>query len=724
MINNDQKFDEKNFSIYPLYTENRKDIIQIMQMINAALDNSSQTFFLGLYYMDLICTNKNFEKILKSFYEDKEDDLKIEINNNDLVMISLACLIIATKYNENDPHVPNIISFINLCSYYSYNKYNYQVSDLSKAEVIVIKFLEYKLNFFTLYHFFTFFFTHGFLFEKIFENEKIKEKKYEKNEVLEKIYIQSREIMDKFIGDNENIIYILGKNIYFTAIQILIWSIEHILNIPLVELINEEKNIFELLYNINYDENKENNEIIKNKIQNIYDNIIKKDIDKEKNNTSNVNPNNNETLAQTQISSDNKENYLSNETYTKMNNDNINNKNNNMSISSDNFYLEKFKNKYNYFKISKNDYKNKNINLNANTNKMTKYMPKYRYISKIKKIKSKSTDNYKYKQLFQFGNNINKSQINSFNYSSDKKKIIEKKREEEEEEKDTNLKNSEENFAKKILKNINNISICTNINKNNDNNMSDSLNKYKNNSICLNYRYDSRNNNNDVHKSNISNDFKNNKRDNLNNNKGYITQKYNNNMKLYNDQNLNENNREMVNKTKAILDKLNFTYTGNPNTIDFNIINGEKYVPNKPLNFYYNKLYDNNNLTFKNKKSYLLNDRYNIKDMKENIQDNTNNNSNKFNSTNISSHSKNKNINYFKTKKYGNDSLYSYNMNNNNNELIYRKEEKKLNNNLSRYGTYYQYGKLNKYENIDKFCNIFQKKEYIPFNFRSCNKYY
>ena len=254
--------------------------------------------------------------------------------------------------------------------------------------------------------------------------------------------------------------------------------------------------------------------------------------------------------------------------------------------------------------------------------------------------------------------------------------------------------------------------------------MSDSLNKYKNNSICLNYRYDSRNNNNDVHKSNISNEFKNNKRDNLNNNKGYITQKYNNNMKLYNDQNLNENNREMVNKTKAILDKLNFTYTGNPNTIDFNIINGEKYVPNKPLNFYYNKLYDNNNLTFKNKKSYLLNDRYNIKDMKENIQDNTNNNSNKFNSTNISSHSKNKNINYFKTKKYGNDSLYSYNMNNNNNELIYRKEEKKLNNNLSRYGTYYQYGKLNKYENIDKFCNIFQKKEYIPFNFRSCNKYY
>ena len=283
MINNAHKINQIDMSHNPLYFSNRKNIIEIIQTINTALNNSSQTFFLALYYIDLILTNKDYEKIFKLFYEDKEDDLKSEININDLVMFSLTCLIIATKYNENDPHVPNIISFINLCSYYTYNKYNFQVEQLYRAEVIILKFIEYKLNYFTIYHYFTFIFGHGFLPESIFENELMKGTKYSKDnkdELLEKIYILSREIIDKFIEDNENIIYIIDYKNYFTPIQILIWSAEHILNLSLVNLFKNEKNIFELIYGINYLENKENNEILKNKIQIIYDNIqrIKEEI--------------------------------------------------------------------------------------------------------------------------------------------------------------------------------------------------------------------------------------------------------------------------------------------------------------------------------------------------------------------------------------------------------------------------------------------------------------
>jgi hypothetical protein len=199
MINNAKKINEIDMSNNPLYFSNRKNIIEIIQTINFALNNNSQTFYLTLYYMDFILTNKNYEIIFKLFYEDKEDDLKSEISVNDLVMFSLACLIIATKYNENDPHVPNIISFINLCSYYTYNTYNFQVEQLYRAEVIVLKFIEYKLNYFTIYHYFTFIFGHGFLPESIFENELIKEKKYSKYnkvELLEKIYNLSREIID------------------------------------------------------------------------------------------------------------------------------------------------------------------------------------------------------------------------------------------------------------------------------------------------------------------------------------------------------------------------------------------------------------------------------------------------------------------------------------------------------------------------------------------------
>ena len=198
MINNKQKID-KNILVNNLYKENRKAIIRTINMINTSLENSSQTFFLALYYMDLTFINPNFEEILKTYFKKNDNDLKIQINKKDLYMICLACLIIATKYNENDPHVPNIISFTNLLSYYTSDMYKYQIDDIRKAEVFVLKIIEYKLNYFSIYHYFSFFFTHGFLFNKIFEKEKIREQRMNKNEILEKIYIKSREIMNIFI---------------------------------------------------------------------------------------------------------------------------------------------------------------------------------------------------------------------------------------------------------------------------------------------------------------------------------------------------------------------------------------------------------------------------------------------------------------------------------------------------------------------------------------------
>ena len=396
MINNAHKINQVDMSNNPLYFSNRKNIIEIIQTINTALNNSSQTFFLALYYMDLILTNKNYERIFKLFYEDKEDDLKSEININDLVMFSLACLIIATKYNENDPHVPNIISFINLCSYYTYNKYNFQVEQLYRAEVIILKFIEYKLNYFTIYHYFTFIFGHGFLPESIFDNELMKKTKYSKDnkdELLEKIYILSREIIDKFIEDNENIIYIIDYKNYFTPIQILIWSAEHILNLSLVNLFKNEKNIFELIYGINYLENKENNEILKNKIQIIYDNIQR--IKEEINNHEIENQMNSETEKNIKNEIENKENHIPNAMDLTLKNQKQNPKqkqNNNMLISSDNFYLEKYNNKdnYNFNKMSQNENQNPN-------NHIKNYISKYKYIPKYNNnnIKSKSTNKLK-----------------------------------------------------------------------------------------------------------------------------------------------------------------------------------------------------------------------------------------------------------------------------------------------------------------------------------------
>ena len=155
MINNN--YGEINNSINLLYINNRKKILELIKMINSGLGNTSQTFFLSVYYMDLILSDKNFENIFKKFFQDNENDINIELKNKDLLLVSLACLILSTKFNENDPNVPNILSFVNLCSYYSNNKYIFRVNELTNAEVIALKFLKYKLNHFTIYHYFIFF---------------------------------------------------------------------------------------------------------------------------------------------------------------------------------------------------------------------------------------------------------------------------------------------------------------------------------------------------------------------------------------------------------------------------------------------------------------------------------------------------------------------------------------------------------------------------------------
>ena len=663
MINNNQKYENNNNTKNTLYEDNRNSIILLIKKVNKALDNASQTFFLALYYMDLIFTNENFEKIFKYYYENNENDLKIEINKNDLVMISLCCLIIATKFNENDPNVPNIISFINLCSYYSYNKYIFKVEDLIKAEVIVIKFLEYKLNYFTLYHYFSFFFTHGFLFEKILEKDVIKNMKLNKNEIMEKIYILSREIMDEFIEDFENIEFILGKDIYFTSIEILIWATQHILNISILELSEDKKNIFELLYDINYKKNKEKNEIIKNKITAIYD---MKNNKKEK-----------EIKYINNITQINKENRIIIKSNSKFNNENINfGRNNNLLTSCDTYYLEKYKNNNTYLnKNLKNENTNSNIKSNTKNSNIQFYISKYKFINKNNKDVSRSTNNYRYKKLFQFKNNSNIKNINNrYNYSSNKKDNNENK---ENIDINNNVKILLDKYFKNSINNTNNINI------NNSNNEFDNI-------IKLNYRYNhNKINNNDFNKPDeIKPVFA----------KNYLNQNYH-------QKSINEKNSDMIYKTKLILNKFSYPYSNIKN-----VTNSENFNQNKQSNFYYSKLFDN-------KVNNIINDRYSVK---ENIQDNYSD------SKNINTFN-NKSIEFFKDKNMFNDNNLSLNLckindnKNNNNNRLYKKEENKINNYFPR--TYYQYGKINQYENIDKFSNSITKSKYFPYYSMNTNKY-
>ena len=65
--------------------------------------------------MDLIFTHKDLEKVFYShFYTWNAYGSLNDFQMNNYVLLSLACLIVASKFNENDPHVPTISSYIRL----------------------------------------------------------------------------------------------------------------------------------------------------------------------------------------------------------------------------------------------------------------------------------------------------------------------------------------------------------------------------------------------------------------------------------------------------------------------------------------------------------------------------------------------------------------------------------------------------------------------------------
>ena len=252
-----------------IYFEKRKEIKSLIKNMNTCLDNNSSTFFLALFYMDLIFENYLLEDIIV----DSRDELTIFSDNfykiNHYVLLSLACLVIASKFNEKDPHVPDLNSFLRIYTKFSKFYFVFTLNELMKAEVNVLKILKYKLNYFSLYQFIIFFFANGILFEKnIRDSDLIHKSKYSEKKILEKIYVKSREILDIFIDDYDNYNTLFnGNENYITAIEILLWAIENTLKI---QIINEDNYFFPLYYQNNFNYSKHI------QIYSIIDNIINK----------------------------------------------------------------------------------------------------------------------------------------------------------------------------------------------------------------------------------------------------------------------------------------------------------------------------------------------------------------------------------------------------------------------------------------------------------------
>ena len=205
---------------YLLY---RPSIFSLIHKISNKIGFKSQTFFLSAYYLDIL--HLKYKKI----------DL-------DLKVISLACLLLAAKYAENDQNVPNLPVFVAIFN--SMVGYRDLISnkELFFAEVLACKLLEYKLNYFTIYDFDSFFFGHGIIkieqlkglnngikmindgFNDI--NMDITENSVYIRKILEKIYRKSRYYLDMIIN-NGNIC--LKYNSLIISVVIMKKSVENVL---------------------------------------------------------------------------------------------------------------------------------------------------------------------------------------------------------------------------------------------------------------------------------------------------------------------------------------------------------------------------------------------------------------------------------------------------------------------------------------------------------------
>ena len=381
------------------YIYSRKTLFHILHKITNAMGFKSQTFFLCAHYLDVIFSSNK----------------SINININ---LLGLSSLCLSAKYCENDPEVPHLQYFIKIYNILMGYKNFLSMNDLKIGEVSALKLLNYKLNYFTVYDFNSFFFAHGILKLEQIKEIGIYKNKNNKNDfyikqinslmiknILEKIYKKSRYYLDIVVNKTR---LCFKYNSLYLSILIMKKSVNEVLsnekNIYLYD-INEQiefykrnsmcfKEIMSDFYNIEYENNEQYKKLIKDEeIKEIFEEKEKKRIEnyqnftKKKEEKKEEEKENNYRLNKSKSKRDNKKIFnssVSNGFYKRLeiNEDEINKKerklrmetsrkeriekNNNKSKdkTSDNIHIDfninEFRNQYRKLKTMRNKLKNGN----------------------------------------------------------------------------------------------------------------------------------------------------------------------------------------------------------------------------------------------------------------------------------------------------------------------------------------------------------------------------
>ena len=217
-------------SINIQYLKLRPNLLNLIRQISSKMFFKSQTYFLSLYYLDIVFTSHN-EKIC-------------DLNCN---LTALACLLLSAKFCENDPNVPSLKYFTKIYNKIFFDKTAITAKDLFNSEVVTIKMLNHKLNYYTIYDFISFFFSYNILTKEqiksldnnftmtnkkyIFNNNNFNENNayicYKLKMIYQKIYKLSRYYLD-ILSENQICFkysslllsaFIIKKSIEFILLQ-------------------------------------------------------------------------------------------------------------------------------------------------------------------------------------------------------------------------------------------------------------------------------------------------------------------------------------------------------------------------------------------------------------------------------------------------------------------------------------------------------------------------
>ena len=208
-----------NFSLFSFsiisreYLALRSDLFGLIKKISDKMGFKSQTYFLSVYYLDIL------------FIQNKKSDCNYSV-------MGLACLLLASKYCENDPAVPELKYFIRIYNRIVGSKNSISVSDLFYSEVMACKMLNHKLNYYTVYDFNSFFFNNNILKKEQlydlyngFDNGHDMKFSLKARKILEKIYKKSRYYLDNILKSPISLKY----NSLLLSVYIMKKSIENAL---------------------------------------------------------------------------------------------------------------------------------------------------------------------------------------------------------------------------------------------------------------------------------------------------------------------------------------------------------------------------------------------------------------------------------------------------------------------------------------------------------------